>query len=484
MTSVHGTNMLQLRIPMAVLLFLSQSSGHALSAVPALAGPSTRGEFTSLAMAENPTAADAEASELEIQQLVDELGREETAEVARSIAGEKHFKSRGDVVPADSKSSDNPFPVDGVVARQVKFWELIFQTYPSTTILVHDVDEPDRIIDLIDFKDSAKGQASDPVRGRNERQRVAKRYVDRYELALRRFSAIGESALQFGAIERRIWSTYAEDEKNRRKLLSGKISIRSQSGLADQFAQAAVTAQRYLPYMEQVFRDAGLPVELTRLPFVESMFNVRARSKVGASGIWQFMPQTARLYMRVDGRIADERNSPWKATRAAARLMADNYQSLKSWPLAITAYNHGAAGMERAARETGSADLSVIIKAHSSPTFGFASRNFYAEFVAAVNSYDLLAKGKTLSKHRSSREFVEFTRLPRKASIAEIMRHSKVSRSTLAQLNPCLLPAAFKKYRYRNLPAGYRLRLPPGNAKKLQYSMSKRKNRKTTISRR
>lgn len=434
------------------------------------------------------SGAETVTTDGEFRDLINELEQEELAAVASNSSDQRFNdigskRNRGDVVPSQ-RTKQGPFTVDGIVARQVKFWELIFHTYPSTSILIHDVDEPDRIIDLIDFKDSAKGNASHPVRGRSYRQRVAKRYVDRYEIALRRFAKVGESALQYGAIERRIWSTYAEDDSGRKKLLSGQVSIRSQSGLADEFARAAVSAQKYLPYMEKVFRDAGLPVELTRLPFVESMFNVKARSKVGASGIWQFMPQTARLYMKVDGRVVDERNSPWKATRAAAQLMADNYQALRSWPLAITAYNHGTAGMERATREVGTSDLGAIIERHSSPTFGFASRNFYAEFIAAVNTYEKLSKSSQLRNKRNASESISFTTLPKRASVAEVIRHSKVSKAKLSELNPCLLPGAFKRYQHRKLPAGYRLRLPPNNAKKLQYAMKSKRKSKTTISRR
>src|SRR4029078_6792191 len=71
-------------------------------------------------------------------------------------------------------------------------------------------------------------------------------------------------------------------------------------------------------------------------------------------------------------------------TRGAALHLRENYESLGSWPLAITAYNHGRAGVARAVSETGSTDIGTIVKRYRGPLFGFASRNFYAEFVAAV----------------------------------------------------------------------------------------------------
>lgn len=427
--------------------------------------------------------SDRDSKDPQLEYFVEELERENAAELAKS---QGRVKSHGDVSRPQSAQPADPFPATGLVQRKVKFWEMIFQDYPSTTIVIHDVDEPDRIVDLIDFKEAVRGRASDPERGRAERQRVAQRYVERYELAVDRFRQMGEAALQYGAIERRIWSTYGGDERQRAKLLAGGVRIRSQSGLSDTFFDAARIAQRYLPYMERVFVQNGLPVKLTRLPFVESMFNTSARSRVGASGIWQFMPQTARLYMNVDGRMVDERNSPWKATRGAARLMIDNFQMLRSWPLAITAYNHGAAGMERAVRETGSDDLNAIIAGYESKTFGFASRNFYAEFLAAANSYDLLIKRHKLPKVTRDQS-IEFVRLGRRASVAEVVNASRVPASRLAELNPCLLPQAFTKHKRRALPEGYELRLPAENARKLRYALNGSKNgskARATISKR
>src|SRR5690606_2761679 len=117
-------------------------------------------------------------------------------------------------------------------------------------------------------------------------------------------------------------------------------------------------------------------------PFVESSFNLRARSKVGASGIWQFMRSTARMYMRMD-RSADERNDPLRATRAAAKKLRENFTMLQSWPLAVTAYNHGPYGVKRLTEKAGTTDIVELVDVRKG-RFGFASASFYASCLAAL----------------------------------------------------------------------------------------------------
>jgi membrane-bound lytic murein transglycosylase D len=136
--------------------------------------------------------------------------------------------------------------------------------------------------------------------------------------------------------------------------------------------------------MESIFERAGLPKELTLLPHVESSFRNDARSKAGAAGIWQFMPSTGRRFLRVNKRV-DERHDVRLATIAATKLLKENYSLLGTWPLAITAYNHGAWGMKKAVAKTGTKDIGKIVQRYRGRAFGFASRNFYAEFLAAVH---------------------------------------------------------------------------------------------------
>lgn len=86
------------------------------------------------------------------------------------------------------------------------------------------------------------------------------------------------------------------------------------------------------------------------------------------------------------GEVIDERNDPIAATRAAARKLRENYHLLESWPLALTAYNHGPAGVRRIVTKLGTKDLVEIIQKTDAKRFGFASENFYACFLAALEA--------------------------------------------------------------------------------------------------
>ncbi len=122
--------------------------------------------------------------------------------------------------------------------------------------------------------------------------------------------------------------------------------------------------------------------------FVESMFNPQAKSKVGAYGLWQIMPNTAKLYgLNVDENV-DERGDTRRATHVAAQLLAENYRSLQSWPLAINAYNSGQGTLQAAIRQLGTRDIGTIIQQFRGGVYGFASRNFYPSFLAALEVYN------------------------------------------------------------------------------------------------
>jgi membrane-bound lytic murein transglycosylase D len=157
--------------------------------------------------------------------------------------------------------------------------------------------------------------------------------------------------------------------------------VRAQRGTRERFKRGLEISGRYDLQFRKIFRDAGLPEDLAYLPHVESSFQPAARSSAGAVGMWQFTPAAAETFMPT-GNKPDQRLDPFASANGAARYLSYAYAKLRDWPTAITSYNHGIGGMKRAQTQAGP-DFAQIVVNYSGPAFGFASRNYYAQFLAA-----------------------------------------------------------------------------------------------------
>jgi membrane-bound lytic murein transglycosylase D len=171
-------------------------------------------------------------------------------------------------------------------------------------------------------------------------------------------------------------------EHPRSELREAVANLRVQQGLRERFREGLIRSRQYRGTMEGIFRAAGLPPELVILAQVESGFHPRAKSHAGAVGIWQFTKGTGKRYMKIS-RARDDRLNPVRATKAAAQHLRENYDRLGNWPLAITAYNYGVGGTLRAAALY-DYDYEKVVERYEGPRFGFAVRNYYAEFLAAL----------------------------------------------------------------------------------------------------
>ena len=153
----------------------------------------------------------------------------------------------------------------------------------------------------------------------------------------------------------------------------------------------------------------------------------------------------------------DQRLDPYSATEAAANLMLYNYRLLGSWPLAVTAYNHGPGGLRRAQDELGTSNIAVIVKRYQGATFGFASRNFYVAFLAALEVDRNAEKYFGPLTHLPETQSTVVT-LPDYVAIDALARAFKADLGALRVLNPALRPPIWNKTRL--VPRGYELRIP------------------------
>ncbi len=302
----------------------------------------------------------------------------------RSFLAALLFASAAGAAGAEALQRDD-FPRPPSLESQIRFWRAIFTEYSKHQIVLHDTVDLDKIYKVLDFRAEAAGGMSPALLERLEHEETEAELAH-LRTILRRLEAAGGNPDSLSAEERRVWMLFRDDPAPDRFLAAAAENrLRSQRGLRERFAAGLRTGRQLFPAMERIFRARGLPPELTRLPLIESCFDLQAYSKVGAAGIWQFMPATARRYdMRVGPRI-DERRDPIASTRAAARFLEALHDALGTWPLAITAWNHGPEGVARAVRVVGTRDIGTIVREYHGSGFGFASRNFYAEFLAALD---------------------------------------------------------------------------------------------------
>lgn len=272
------------------------------------------------------------------------------------------------LLPSLGASASN-FPQPAALQPAVDFWVKVYARISTSQGYIHD-----------DTNLSVVYQTLDLPLDTGERER---RIADAQKAVVAALRSLGAGKRKdLSPIEAQVLAAWPA-ETTSGTFAQAAQRVRFQRGQSDRFREGLVRSGQWRPHIREVLARHDLPPELEVLPHVESSFNPSAWSKVAAAGMWQFMPATARQYMRVD-HIIDERMDPFIATEGAARLLKANYALTGTWPLALTGYNHGAAGMKRAAKTVGSTDIDVIVQRYQGPAFGFASRNFYASFLAAL----------------------------------------------------------------------------------------------------
>jgi membrane-bound lytic murein transglycosylase D len=345
-------------------------------------------------------------------------------------------------------------PAGGVLRESVDFWIRVYGKLTSREGLIHDSKYPTLIYGEYDFS-----------KRKEPRGRVVNREKTRIRKILLKLHAAGigtdfsKAAGLTDPEEKRIAELFKGIDDPARFLNAAHYKrIRFQLGQKDHFLDGYRLSGEYIPFMEEIFIARGLPFELTRLPFVESSFNTRARSKVGASGIWQFMKTTGADFLMINDAV-DERNDPLRATEAATQLLKINYDTLGNWPLAVTAYNHGRSSLLRATNRLATRNLEEIILTNRARGFGFASSNFFACLVAALEVERNPEKYFGAIDRSRPHRFFE-AELPSAILLKDLLSFLSLKkvRKSIVNLNPGLNEIALSSK--RPIPKGYRLRLP------------------------
>lgn len=286
----------------------------------------------------------------------------------------------------------NPvFRIPGFYYTSVRFWFLIYTRLSSSQVAIHDRNNLSIIYKVLDFSAlRKKGVHANTLF--ILQQKLSRDRVDEVRLAL---DLLTKEPHNMEPESREIFRAI---KNGGRELPSGRDerialfkelrdNIRIQTGQKD-FIEAGV--RRSLPYQRFIrsyLEERGLPKELMSIPFLESSFNPKAESKVSALGVWQFMPLIGSFYLPKRSKLMDYRSNVGLATVAAANMLSENYRIMKKWDLTVTSYNSGLRHLLKTRRELASddVDLEDIIRHSSSGSFGFASKNFYAEFLALAH---------------------------------------------------------------------------------------------------
>jgi len=339
----------------------------------------------------------------------------------------------------------NPFPTPTGLDGSVRFWVRVFSEWPTNRYAIHDDQDLEVIYMVIAATDG--------------RSAVVKKAKSDVEAALARLDERrprSEKGLK--GIDLQVYRALTARSSDAARFARARGHVRHQKGQRDRFAVALRDSGRFRPQIEHILESRGVPGDLIALVFVESMFKFHARSHSGALGIWQFMPYTGKEYLNINS-VVDERRDPIIASYAAASYLSAAHKRLKVWPVAITSYNYGMNGMARAIQAVGSHDLAKILKSYRSGRLGFAAKNYYVEYLAALEIW-----------RHPKRYFPEVTprppwrydvvRLPAQTTVTALVRAGAVGLEELEGLNPALTRDALSGR--VPLPQGLSLRLPSG----------------------
>ena len=353
----------------------------------------------------------------------------------------------------------DPFPVSKRLKKRVDFWIKVFGSYTSDQIVIYDSRYAGVVYEVIDT-------ASPEFQEQRDKGDISVEMAkQKYEQLLSTMP--WDSPQSMTREQRRLYSLYKHiPGLTEEAMKNASNRVLTHRGLANTFKAAIIRAGAYIDAMKQILAEHNLPEDLVYLTLIESKFNPYALSYMGAAGVWQFMPRTGKHYNLTINGLIDERRDPVLSTRAAALLLDHNYKLLKSWPLAVTAYNHGVKGVRNAIESLNSEDIADIVENYDGPRFEFASRNFYAEFLAArevATRYKEYFKDIEVSRPQT----VEAMKLSDHIAAQTLEQYFEIPIDTIREMNPALDDSVFIGKNF--IPKEYPLNVPAHRKEEFEH---------------
>ena len=277
--------------------------------------------------------------------------------------------------PPAQDSYSGVFLKPAALEPAVDFWRKTYVFWQRSQVAIHDDRHLDVVYEVLQLPgnvgESLTSEQKDMV---NQRKNYWRAQLAALESKLRYSVALNSEDMQ-------VIARLEQSGKPPNFINGASDRVRSQRGTRERFKRGLEISGRYAMHFRKIFRDAGLPEDLAYLPHVESSFQASAKSTAGAIGLWQFTKAAAKTFMP-GGDSVDKRLDPFISAYGAARYLSYAYGKLGDWPTALTSYNHGIGGMKRAQNQVGN-NFVQIVEQYDGASFGFASRNYYAQFLAA-----------------------------------------------------------------------------------------------------
>ncbi|HMQ10860.1 MAG TPA: transglycosylase SLT domain-containing protein [Oligoflexia bacterium] len=355
------------------------------------------------------------------------------------------------------------FPCPESIKDRVTFWVAVFSKYGSDQVVFHDSKVPSRVFSTLDTDIGC-------IRKNNHDYHIIEKERTRVEKALYALHSTLSQKKTLSPEQEILYDNFKDSPIS--DILDSAQRVRCQNGNKTRFEQGLKIYNQYKNHIEKILLEHNVSLDIQYLPFVESAYNPKAYSRVGAAGLWQIMPATARrLGLQVNASI-DERFDPILATIGAAKYLKNSQEILDNYlinlgfgsnnqlgPYIITSYNYGVGGAKKMLRDVG-LDYGKVLEAYTSRRSGVAVQNFYSSFLAAryvainrqkyfphINndqaSYPMVKNKFTLKEIRSAEHITEFF---------------NVDLEEFKQLNPVLTNGVIKGK--RNIPEGTSIYLP------------------------
>lgn len=350
-----------------------------------------------------------------------------------------------------AKTEASIFDTPPSLVKRVQHWENVYGAYDSNEVIFYDEDS------LVVYDKLVLPKVPKELSSSKYRKDVESRRGQIFNvlnlLAKQQEPTLLQKEL-YEQIKKRL------DDKKIKSYEALPDQLKWQNGLKSQFAMGLKESGKYIHEVENIIVKNGFPKEIALLPFVESFYFLGTESSKSAVGIWGLLKETARINGIHVNNFVEERRDPILATNASMNYLKKAMSYLKEWPLTITSFNCGLPGMIRASQNLNSTDLEVIIKEHDSPIFGYASKNYYATFLAALHVYQ---RQQELFPNLVQEKpwTYDFVQVNKPVLVPDLIKAGAIAKDEIRVLNPSFTKRTLEGLEV--IPAQYTLRVPKGS---------------------